>query len=193
MDKQNKTAGKILDAAERMARHGGYNAFSFRDIAKTVGISSASVHHHFPTKEDLGVTLVRRYTARFIEQLADPARYPTAEDALAFYIRAYRNALVQEGAICLCAIFGAQTDTLPMSVKAEAGRFFLQNIRWLDAALDKPGFKINPQDRYAFAVQTVAILDGAMILSQTLDRIDIFDHATRNIFLSGPVQGAPEF
>ena len=35
----------ILDAAEKRVRHAGYSKMSFRDVAKDVGIKSASVHY----------------------------------------------------------------------------------------------------------------------------------------------------
>ena len=49
----------ILKITEEMVRRGGYNGFSFREIAKQVGIKSSSVHYHFPTKEDLGVAVAK--------------------------------------------------------------------------------------------------------------------------------------
>ena len=52
---------KILDVATRMVREGGYNHFSFREIANEVGIKSSSVHYYFPTKADLGAALVTNF------------------------------------------------------------------------------------------------------------------------------------
>jgi AcrR family transcriptional regulator len=69
-DRSNK-AEEILDVAERMARTGGYNGFSFREIAKAVGIKAASVHYHFPTKDELGAAVARRYTERFLATPGD--------------------------------------------------------------------------------------------------------------------------
>jgi AcrR family transcriptional regulator len=46
---------------------GGYDGFSFRELAADVGVKSASVHHHFPTKAILGAGVARRYTDRFTE------------------------------------------------------------------------------------------------------------------------------
>ncbi len=43
-------AESIMDAAELRMRGGGFNGFSFREIADDVGIKSSSVHYHFPTK-----------------------------------------------------------------------------------------------------------------------------------------------
>ena len=62
---------RILDAAERMARRGGYHGFSFREVAAAVGVKSASIHHHFPTKEDMATELATRYVERFIAGLVE--------------------------------------------------------------------------------------------------------------------------
>jgi AcrR family transcriptional regulator len=52
----------ILNAAEARMRLGGFNGFSFRDIAADVGVKSSSVHYHFPTKETLAAAVIHRYT-----------------------------------------------------------------------------------------------------------------------------------
>jgi TetR/AcrR family transcriptional regulator, transcriptional repressor for nem operon len=51
----------ILSSAEARMGRDGFHGFSFRDLAADVGIKSASVHYHFPTKADLGVRLMRNY------------------------------------------------------------------------------------------------------------------------------------
>ena len=65
----NERASQIIDSAIRMIRAGGYHSFSFRQIAAELGIKSASIHYHFPTKEDLGVALTKRYTENFVASL----------------------------------------------------------------------------------------------------------------------------
>lgn len=60
---------QLLDIAEGMIRLGGYNSVSFRTLAEMAGIKSASVHYHFPTKEDLGSALAERYTDKFLSAL----------------------------------------------------------------------------------------------------------------------------
>src|SRR5947208_98232 len=54
-----------MDLAEAHIRDAGYRGFSFRDLAAELGIKSASVHHHFPTKAILTAAVVRRYGDRF--------------------------------------------------------------------------------------------------------------------------------
>jgi TetR/AcrR family transcriptional repressor of nem operon len=55
---------EILDAAQNIIQLRGYNGFSFANISQTVGISKASIHHHFPSKAALGLLLfaaIERY------------------------------------------------------------------------------------------------------------------------------------
>ncbi len=47
----------------------GYAAFSYADLSERVGIRKASIHHHFPTKEDLGTAVIDAYLERFIAEL----------------------------------------------------------------------------------------------------------------------------
>ena len=46
-----------MTAARAMVQARGYNSLSFRELAKEIGIKSASVHYYFPTKGDLGAAL----------------------------------------------------------------------------------------------------------------------------------------
>lgn len=167
---------EILDVAERMARTGGYNGFSFREIAKAVGIKAASVHYHFPGKEDLGVAIARRYTERFLAALGppdDPIVSPST--LLERYVGAYRKSLVEDGLMCLCGLFGAETAYLPPAVAEEARGFFEANIAWLTSVYERRG---ETKAREA-AISTVATLEGALILARSLDDQGVFDAATR--------------
>ncbi|MEL7005841.1 MAG: helix-turn-helix domain-containing protein, partial [Bacteroidota bacterium] len=38
----------------------GYNAFSFSDISKPLGIKNAAIHYYYPTKEKLGIDILRK-------------------------------------------------------------------------------------------------------------------------------------
>ena len=74
----SEVAQALMDAAERRMRIGGFNAFSFREIAADVGVKSSSVHYHFPTKEKLAAAVIHRYTdevAELIDEIARAALY----------------------------------------------------------------------------------------------------------------------
>ena len=112
-------AETILEVAERLARSEGYNGFSFRQIAAEVGVKSASVHYHFPTKADLGVAVARRYADRFMAALGDPEDSThSAAGLLARYVDEYRQALLDDGLMCLCGLLAAEVASLPEAVAA---------------------------------------------------------------------------
>ena len=81
-DSQSQYSPKALEIIRRtneLLASGGYNGFSYADIAELVEVRKASIHHHFPTKADLvkaTVALHRDATRRGLQSLdeltADP-------------------------------------------------------------------------------------------------------------------------
>lgn len=45
---------QIIDIATELVQTRGYAAFSYQDLSERLGISKASIHHHFASKRDLG-------------------------------------------------------------------------------------------------------------------------------------------
>ena len=56
----NQTRQEILELADQMVRNGGYNAFSYADIASQLDIRRAAIHYYFPFKSDLGTSIIDR-------------------------------------------------------------------------------------------------------------------------------------
>ncbi len=161
-------ASTILDAAERITQTVGYNGLSFRDVAAAVGIKSASVHYHFPTKGKLGAILARRYTDRLIGQL-DQIDIAGGGATAAFdaYLAGIQSALEQDGRMCLGGILAAEADAVPDEVRAEVRRFIALNVSWLSrvigAATGAPpeDATVQSQARAVFAA-----LEGAMLIAR---------------------------
>jgi len=167
----------ILESAEEMVRQGGYNSFSFRNIATAVGIKSSSVHYHFATKEDLGVAVTEYYTEKFLRALGDPDTHQgNGENPVKLYIAAFRNALEEDKGMCLCGMLGAEADGLPERVVDATRAFFDKNVEWLDRAYQAIDFVDQSKQR---AIQTLSLLQGAMIVSKTSNSLDLFDAATQ--------------
>ena len=59
------TKVRLLNEAETLIRTRGYAAFSYADLSERVGIRKASIHHHFPTKAELGGALIDGYLVKF--------------------------------------------------------------------------------------------------------------------------------
>ena len=157
----------ILDAAEIRARAGGYHGFSFREIAADVGIKSASVHYHFPTKADLAHALMERYWLAAMETLGE---VPDAAAALDRLVRLFRAA-ADANEMCLCGAIGAASATVPAEVQASAAHFTVALADWLRAAPD--GVEALPMPPEAI----VSLLEGALLIAVTGQQAEFFDRA----------------
>ncbi len=167
----------ILNVAEEMIRQGGYNSFSFRNIASAIGIKSSSVHYHYSTKEDLAVAVTKYYTDQFIGALGSPEDIVSSgKNPISQYVQAFRQALVKDKGMCLCGMLGAETDILPESVVAETRVFFQRNVEWLETAYRTSGEKDGAKEK---AIQTVSLLEGAMITSNVMGDLSFFDAAVK--------------
>jgi len=170
------TTERIVAAAERRVRDGGFHGFSFREIAADVGIKSASVHHHFPTKQDLAAAVARAYTDRFMAALGDPAdpgRSPA--ELIGLYVDLARRGVVEKRTMCLGCMLGTEAAALPAGVRAEARRFFERNLGWLEAVLGRLDPEDRPNDVGTEALRIVATLDGALLLAHVLGDLEAFE------------------
>lgn len=186
MTKRESKKQSILDAAERMARDGGYHDVSFRRIADDVGIKSASVFHHFASKEQLGAAVARRYTDRFMEIIGDPheASLSTTEK-LARYCDAFRQAQKIDGRMCLCGMLGAEISSLPSDVAKEVRRFFDLNIGWLEAAFTSArGETSTKGDARGKAAMVLSALEGALIVSRATGDASLLDQVADQLSIS---------
>ena len=157
----------IVDAAERRIRAQGYNGFSFRDVAADVGIKSASVHYHFPTKAELATAVARRYRNRFEARVAEDEA--SGVPRVKAWREAFRRSFVDDGLMCLCGILAVDGDTLPEPVAVEA-RMFLRH------GIDEIG-----DGDASLGSRVLAQLEGAMLLARSLGDIAVFDRATERL------------
>ena len=162
-------ATSIMDAAERRMRLGGFNGFSFREIASDVGVKSSSVHYHFPTKEKLAAAVVHRYTDEVAEIIdreikADP-------NPAKIWTRAFRGTLHSDERMCPCTVLGAASLDLPREVAVEVKRFFKMCLDKLIASGLAP-------NKSAHLLSTIT---GAMVLANALRDIDAYDRATSEL------------
>jgi TetR/AcrR family transcriptional regulator, transcriptional repressor for nem operon len=168
----NETAERLMDLAEAHMRNGGYAGFSFRDLAAELGIKSASVHHHFPTKATMAAAVARRYAERFFAAVARRSD-EGAEDAIATYRSAFKAALGRDR-LCLFGVLSVEAGGLPPEVAHEIPLFFRRCINDLSQRIGGP----NPEAR---AFQVIATLEGGMMLARAYQDTEAFDWAVASI------------
>lgn len=122
---------KILASAQRLLQQRGFNGFSYADIASEVGIRKASLHHHFPSKADLGVSLIEQYSVNVNNALASiSASALPANKKLAAYASFYRSSLESER-MCLGGMLATEVQTLDVMILPGLKHFFTLNVKWL--------------------------------------------------------------
>jgi TetR/AcrR family transcriptional regulator, transcriptional repressor for nem operon len=172
----------IVDAAERRIRLGGFNGFSFREIAADVGVKSSSVHYHFPTKEALAAAVVRRYTDRLAEKI--DVELEKGADPREVLANAFRRTTHSETCMCPVVVMGAASGDLPAEVLMEVQRFYRM-------CLDKLMQGASQKE----ATEILSVITGAMVVSNALDDKGVYDRATTEIVqasLAGKRGGSPK-
>ena len=163
-------ATAILDIAERLAQTKGYNGFSYADIAAELGVTKASLHYHFPSKEELGRALIERYEAVFgaaLESIDQLAAKP--QEKLRQYVGLY-DSVVRNDRMCLCGMLAAEYATLPAPMQAELKRFFDMNERWLSNVIQhgrRSGLFLFQESASERARVILGTLEGAMLVARS--------------------------
>ncbi|GAA6186991.1 TetR/AcrR family transcriptional regulator [Litorivita sp. NS0012-18] len=191
----NTTKDSILDAAKASAQAHGYAGLNFRDIAKQVGIKSASIHYHFPSKADLGLAVAKRYwqdTKKILDRKTEAL--PDPKDRLRWYPSLFRHALEHDNRMCLCSFMSAEYDALPAALRAEVQIFATVNLEWLERTLRDAGPSSSPPAPAASGAQLTAAqqaqaifaaVTGAQLLARSRNDISIFDSAIESYRAAG--------
>ncbi len=168
---------QILDIAERGYRQGGFAGLSFRDIAAALDMKSASVHYHFPHKEDLGKAVVERYTDNLLDNLGAPdAADDSVKIRLARLVEAYRAAYAEGESSCLCAVLGSVSPQLPPAVQEAVNSYFTRLVTWTETALAEA-----PPSTSLSAAHIISALQGAMILSVAMGDAHYLDEVAEDL------------
>lgn len=109
---------EILALADQLVKSVGYDGFSYADLSDKLGITKASVHHHFPHKEDLGVALCGTYAEYLGNKFAAiEAQGGDAWSKLEAYFIGGAALVEDHGKTCPVSALQAQVNTLPAPVK----------------------------------------------------------------------------
>jgi TetR/AcrR family transcriptional repressor of nem operon len=160
----------ILRAAEARIRRDGFHGFSFRDLATDVGIKSASVHYHFPTKAELGVSLMKNYQQQMLAAFGDVEDDRTLADKLGAVRDAYKKKLSKAG-MCLCGILAAEHASLPEPVGEALKDYFVACRNWLVSAF--AGSAASEPERRALVFSSA--VQGGLLMSHAMGDPALFN------------------
>jgi AcrR family transcriptional regulator len=169
------TREKIIELGENLIRLKGYNAFSYQDISSELGIKNAAVHYYFPSKENLGTSIVRTNIQRFEEMVENMHsrgfdEMQQLETFIKIYIKSQR-----EQKLCIVGSLGPEYNTLNDTTKSELKRITELILSWLSDLLSKGkekgifSFRQDPKNK---SIILLSSLVASLQLSRILDKVD---------------------
>jgi len=179
MKKTSSTADDILACARKLVIAGGYNGFSYADIAESVGIRKPSIHHHFPSKAELVTTLVSRYRMEAEAGIANIAHaVPAPLEQLRAYIGYWKACIDDASApFCVCALLANELPVLPDAVAHEIRAYFRFLSGWLTSVFESGAAQGSIALRDAPRVEAetfMATVHGAMLSARAYGDTAIF-------------------
>lgn len=180
------TADEIIRCARSLIISGGYNGFSYADIADVVGIRKASIHHHFPTKVDLVRTLLERYREEFDAGIAEiDERFPDPIDRLHAYIGFWESCTGDPtAAFCVCALLASEIPLLPKELARALRGHFQSLSEWLASVLElgaDQGSLILNSTAHSEAEAFMATVHGAMLSARAYGETEVFSVVTQGL------------
>lgn len=169
--KQMDTKTRILDVAQDLIQRRGSNGMSYQDISEVIGIRKASIHTHFPKKDDLLLALLERYNDRFLRVVDGIlASDNTPEVKLRRYCGLF-DATLNSGndRVCMCAMLGAEVITLSRMFADRLRDFYQANEAYLvillNAGRQDGSFQFSG-DVQAMATLIFSLLEGGMLVAR---------------------------
>ena len=158
---------QIEAAAVCAIKRGGLHSVSFRTLADEVGVKSASVHYHFPTKDDLATALVRDYTAKFQAELREIGNN---DNSLTYKLERLVDlfeARLKAKDLCLCAMMAAELTALSDQTRAELAVFVASTEDWLEQQFDLHADELALSlEAEQFARLFLSSLEGALLFDR---------------------------
>lgn len=164
----NTTYTTILQHANELIQLKGFNGFSYADLSKTLGITKASIHHHFPAKADLGLAYCQQKCDALAQLDSQLKTKQHAVDQLKGYFAIFESCAEQQQ---MCGIYAMQTDLQLMSepLQKQVNKLAGLELQILSRILEQGkqngefSFKATP---YQQAVIICCAIKGALMLNR---------------------------
>ena len=168
----HSTREQILSVARELIQTRSYLGFSFQDVADRVGIRKASLYHHFPTKESLGIEVLQQSTAQFVAWFDSTP--PAPREKLQAYFLVYRDALRAGSRVCPAGALAAGWDCIHDDLR-EAGRNLRQvQVDWLSEVLIRLDPKLGATAA-VLAAYVFTVCQGALLTARMSGDVADFD------------------
>lgn len=183
--KGERTKERIIQAAFALFSEQGFATTSVRDIAARADITHVGLMHHFPSKDDLLLTLLEYREQQDVEELG---RYVDGGDPVfAWTLEVLKQNIAHPDRVQLFVTLSAESTMDGHPAQA----YFIRRYDRLVAALSNsfaarfvtspPSYDVSPRDA---AIELIALMDGLQVQwLLTPDAIDM--HRIVRNYLNG--------
>ena len=180
----SETKERILTEAESLIQEKGFNAFSFKDIATVIGIKTASIHYHFPSKEALGIEVIAWHADKISVVLSDiknNKKLSVQQKIGALFCAILSLTYNNNNKMCLGGMFASDFHSLPTSIQSKVSGFFEFLMQEIEAILIESGY--SKQSALLLSKQIMSQIEGALLLARLYKKQDFLDGARHCIAL----------
>ena len=180
------TRERLLNEADHLMRERGYSAFSYADLSKSIGITKASIHHHFPTKDVLGEQVVIQAhtdTKNRFEQIE--ATENTVVQMLTAYVELFIESY-RTSRMPLCCALSAEMANLPPNIRVQATEYFDMQIAWLTRIVSRgvdAGELTADLLPSKMALLILNLCEGASVVSRAINKPEIVNDTLEQILM----------
>ena len=170
------TRERIVRVARDLIRTRSYLGFSFQDIADAVGIRKPSLYHHFPTKESLGVEVMREAAGSFSEWAGRLSGSP--REKMGAYFLMYREGLHAGRGVCPTGAMAPGWDCIDEGLRQAVRDLRDAQISWLAGVI---GGVRGKQAASISAAAVFSACQGALLTARMTGRAKDFDEAVAHL------------
>ncbi|MBB6271735.1 TetR/AcrR family transcriptional repressor of nem operon [Pedobacter cryoconitis] len=164
----NSTRDKIIELARNYIQTIGYHSFNYKMISNDLNIKNSSIHHYFPSKDDLAVAVIEKDKMDFSAMAKSLESQSPAEKAQAL-LNNYDDYFNNGKKLCLISTFGSSYNDISEKIQNASSAYAVLVKKWLseifkDGLLSKEfHFKQSPED---MAIIWMATLPGSLLVGR---------------------------
>jgi TetR/AcrR family transcriptional repressor of nem operon len=164
------TSSQIIEVGTEFVQTLGFHAFSYRDIADRIGIRTASIHYHFPSKTDLVKAIVERVCTEAAAGIGEiDATAKSQTERLRRFCCMFQRTLGDAERLCPMCMLAMGQEAIPAEVREGVKKFWAGGEAWVAAVVETGQLSgefdadLEPE---TVGRTFVAALEGAMVAAR---------------------------
>jgi TetR/AcrR family transcriptional repressor of nem operon len=180
---QTDTRRLIMRRARELMLSRSYLGLNFQVLADQVGIRKASLYHHFPSKEALGVALVDDARERFL-QWTDTVKSETPSRQAVAYIKMFRDQIGAGERVCPVGATASEWELIDPALQDAVRALSRAHAEWVTGVADRLAKSANTDPQLMggakprqWAAHVSALCQGALMMARLNQDPKVFDAA----------------